>query len=390
MSLNDVLTLDELAKEEGLSIGDYVNGYILSDWFNANNNFSSNGIVRNQNHIVGIFQINKDNIPVFTVNDSYASFNIVGFKSFKDSIKEKESVKYAEKLANNIGYCVNDRCWNKNKEYCGKIKSFYINSNDELCCYTDKGNIGWVLSKISNSVVIDLATEEEFKFILKREESKCVKSFYAENIKNYLDANTGHLMTDYGLTILFEPNDVMILTVDEYMKSIGESRVFLSDDGKNIYDKQEYILLNDDCNLILRDCDKDGYNYPLYKKFSSMKAATEYLENSSTVVKLGKYTVDFKKTHDCITFGKYFISFDIWLDWYKKWERCINNWGCFEMSDQKYADGFSSYLSKNFFTVSYMDTAKIIIQHMSTKDEIIATFKQIEKITQIIKHIKAK
>lgn len=139
-----------------------------------------------------------------------------------------------EERANKLGFKKGDNLFNthpidaKNTEYVGKALLFFFRSEKRLCVSTTRNNVGLLLEYLDNKVAIKVSTELDYEFIRTKSSRKFEKGFPAYG----------------GDDILIQINDMdikegeewTILSVDEYMKAIGEKSTFTYECGKLGYE----------------------------------------------------------------------------------------------------------------------------------------------------------
>lgn len=193
-------------------------------------------------------------------------------------------------IANKLGFKIGNKIWNKvSGSYLGEIKNFQIIGKD--LCFTTTSNDLWTINdNDTNKVAIHITTEEDFEFIKNRLNKDIPnRSYFKGKDKLYITVNT----LDYGNHTLFndkyDKSDWLLLSVDEYMKSIGEKPLFITEDGKSIYQGMEYWYYS----IALRGSMKNkaicGGLGSIYQTFSTKKLAQDYMDSLKPELKKGKW-----------------------------------------------------------------------------------------------------
>lgn len=204
--------------------------------------------------------------------------------------KIKET-KTPEQLANELGFRIGDKCWCVNKKdlYLGELIEVYINKSDNFICGVfSKKKIDWQskLVDATNKVAIHTSTKEEFEFICKKLHPK---ENWFKRTWNYVAINDAGLSVDNFK--LGNPYD-LILTVEEYLKSIGETPILTTVDEINIYDKDWIIWFYDNCGNRIYNNHASSLTQDL--KFNTEKAAYQYIA-SLEEVNDGNYNLKLKR-----------------------------------------------------------------------------------------------
>lgn len=193
----------------------------------------------------------------------------------------------AEETANQLGFKVEDKFWDtKTKEYKGECKGFTILNNYLHLKFKDCSiSNTWNYLPLTNKVAIHCPTKEDFEFIYKRIYNKD----YHNSLVNMYNPNTCISINQYEFgykTILLEQG-YLVLNINEYMQSIEEKPLFVTEDNVNVYNPDKLIYWIDNYNKIQQYV--AGYWDMGFKVFSTKQAAQRYLDNQILF-----YTEDFK------------------------------------------------------------------------------------------------
>jgi len=184
---------------------------------------------------------------------------------------------------NKLRFKIGDKCYHDRNTYVGKILHIYQKHGDKRTYITtDKGN--YVLENITNKVVIHTPTKDDFEFILKHFNRTSKKTF-----EEYYKINEGDVTVGVNGSIeLYCDNEVLHLTIDEYMLSQGIKPLFVTNNKVNIYEGQMFYIISKHFNKLNNTLATtiSGINIANNNKtFSTSQAAQQYLDTLNSKFK---------------------------------------------------------------------------------------------------------
>ena len=102
-------------------------------------------------------------------------------------------------------------------------------------------SIGYILEKVTSKVAIHTPTKEDFEFINKLLNKNLDNSYFKP--KDYINCVISINENWYSLETVKKEEDYLILSIDEYTKSIGEKHLFVTKDNVNIWNPEQKIWL---------------------------------------------------------------------------------------------------------------------------------------------------
>ena len=199
-------------------------------------------------------------------------------------IKKKE--KTPEQLANELGFEFEDKCWDERKNYYGRLKGV-ISGTDESDLIVKCENDTSYLKYLTNKVAIHCPIKEDFEFICKQLNKKFTNSFNNLWVNDGTDDmwllvnNTFNGDKEWNQYITnpkaIEAENYLVLTVDEYCQSQGIKPLFVTKDGKNIYEGMDYYYYFTVVNYFIRNKAIPDGLYTIYETFSTEEAGQQYL-----------------------------------------------------------------------------------------------------------------
>ena len=218
----------------------------------------------------------------------------------------------AEEKANELGFKVGDGVWEtKYETYKGCIQEFLIHDSGLLSFKSEKGT--YALHNVTNKVAIHTFTQKEYKFICNKVNRS--PKIGLSNYKFYISSNGSKCISSNKA----KADNYLVLSVDEYMQSQGIRPLFVSEDGVNMYERMDWVFI-DECNGInVRENLISKPHDVGYKIFSTKQAAKDYLENLKPKLMLGDVEITISTINDRIyAKDKGVVSCNEWLDWYDK------------------------------------------------------------------------
>jgi len=267
--LSEVLTIEEIAKEEGLEVGMELEANLYYSWKNESYANQYRWQINPTNKIDKIEIL--DNKPYFCIADCILP--IIGFKKFKEEweAKQKKTIEVevpegyefnsiyteiggeelkktsftqvtwkltekqpnAEEEANKLGFKIGDKVWSiVNKEYLGEIKKFHNSVCGNVMLYVNN-TTGYSLTYATNKVAIHTPTKEDFEFIKNKLNVPLKDNSTVNPYERFPDILI-HINKKIWFT-LWTNKDYLNISIDEYMQSIGEKPLFITSDNKLVW-----------------------------------------------------------------------------------------------------------------------------------------------------------
>ena len=219
------------------------------------------------------------------------------------SIVFKDKEKTPEQLAGELGYKIDDKVFFiRDKRNYGKILSFLYTDDFGLQAITDnmEDSSSIILSnnKVTNKVAIHCHTKEEFEFINKLEGINKNEEYNSHNCYCLIN----DVMYQWNGFIKYKMESYLILSVDQYCQTMGMKPLFVTKDGKNIYDKDiqswfcvnkldiEYGVYIGGKNRNINKYNDLNLSDKKILRFSTNQSAKDWIENNKILF----YTEDFK------------------------------------------------------------------------------------------------
>lgn len=223
------------------------------------------------------------------INSSYL-IQEVRFKKKETRTPKELANEFLAKYSMKVG----DKVWNDIPSFIGHI----VGVTREGYVKTDK-SLEYYPQFITNKVAIHYSNKEEFGFIQKITNGGWTNW---DNFKtwNVFDINTKSAFIKS--TYISCKENPIILTVEEYLKSIGETPLFTTLDGKDIY-KGMIVSYLDKENSYIGSCIMNSDSSPSNNKyyyFSTEQSAKDYLSSLEKVTD-SNYSQKLKEFH------KYFL-----------------------------------------------------------------------------------
>lgn len=192
--------------------------------------------------------------------------------------------KTAEQKANELGFNVGDKVWGMYTQYYFGIIIDFAVKNGVLVAISIKGTNS-IKNNITNKVAVHCPTKEDFEFIneLIHPEYK----FKLEHWKYVGVNNPGQSVDNFKCGNPFD----LIFTVDEYCKAMGIKPLFVTEDGKHIYNNMKVWWITRDGDLISTNWQKSRNDvYDCNRYFSTEQASKDYIERLNPIL---FYTEDY-------------------------------------------------------------------------------------------------
>lgn len=224
---------------------------------------------------------------------------------FKDLVKVITETEYlkgidkkkqftVEKEANKLGFKIGDKVWNKtSKEFIGTIKEFFLPCEGcKICFKIEEHNKVAdlpMLEYVTSRIAIHTPTKEDFEFITNK-----LHPNYTTWAGTWKYVIVNKKPNAYDRWEDSELPKHLELSIDEYMKSIGEKPLFVTEDGKNIYEgMKSWRIANNVKSLKYSYFEWEKYHYenkennPKY--FSTKQAIQDYLDSLKPKFEIGKW-----------------------------------------------------------------------------------------------------
>lgn len=313
----------------------------------------------NLKYKIEIIDIDYSKAEYKTINEN----GIEGFLEFNDQdLYQLYQEKTPEQEANELGFKIGDKVWNKEtKEYLGTTTKFYKSITENLCYITDisKG----ILDRITNKVAIHTPTKEDFEFITNLLNYQWISGSTTKNrwsIKKEQTCITLFRQEFVGKKYS-EDSGILIITIDEYMKSIGEKPLFVTEDRKNIYEGMNFYTLwkitlkftywkdNNGVECIKYTADKYSKKDSNELYFSTKEAAEQYLESLKPKLEVNKWYKDPNSNWLVfITSSRSGYGFDTDNKWF---ENVDSTWGLKDIipaTDEEVRERLLKYAKENY------------------------------------------
>lgn len=194
------------------------------------------------------------------------------------------AIKEAEKLGFEIGQLV---VWDNTIGFriIDTIKSIHYlcGLSFGLNDYADSCSIDYA----SNKLAIHCPTPEDFEFMCKRLNINYFKDNHRFCSNNYI------LINENKWKFKEELNDYTIISIDEYFKALGKNPLFVTEDGKNIYDGMNCCFLHEDYISVIANW---SGHCPGNKYFSNKQNAENYY-NSLKQKDMQKVEIEIPKNY---------------------------------------------------------------------------------------------
>lgn len=201
-----------------------------------------------------------------------------------------EPEKTPEQLAAELGFKIGDKVWSiDTKKYLGEIYKFYIGTDYPNLMAKVTLDYSSNVNGITNKVAIHCPTEPDKDFI--KSILKIKHTNYPDNNVNVCFHVNGSKSFDYKPDIA---KTHLILSVDEYMKSQGIEPLFVTEDGKNIYEGMTYYKVLNNSYIDSDICRNNTSPHLGFVYFKTEKEANAYHES----IKPNTYTVELPKGYE--------------------------------------------------------------------------------------------
>lgn len=215
----------------------------------------------------------------------------------------------AEEEANRLNWKVGNKVWYSDKsitpkKFYGTITEFYIKNECLYAkCLKDNGKQfilknkdGNINEYLTNKVAIHTPTKDEFEFIhnkLKLPTHWNSSHFFENNIiksKVLIDINRNVVINNNAW---LEKSGYLELSIDDYMLSIGEKPLFVTEDGKNHYMGMSTTVItinrSEEFKIQTVNSHEGWKRCQGHKYFSTKQAAQDYLNSMKPKLKVNDY-----------------------------------------------------------------------------------------------------